>query len=504
MIEHYHLAIEAVPVHIEAGVALLGHLADAGEWGQYMALARRFTHLLPDDPRGHLFLGLGLQETGRSAGADSAFERALARLSPADRRQFEDITMILEKPLRDRYLALDSAARAESMRAFFAAKDPSYLTPTEERRLEHYTRMAWAELKFGSTASGMRGWDSDRGRIWVRYGPPWRWYQCCYGSGSRAIYWSYGEEGPLFVFNKSLTYRRARLSDVANQVAAMLEETGPEIYRPRTITTTHDLPHQLARFRGSSPELTKVEIFAQPPLDSLGAQRGDTIEAGVFLFDVQMNPAWERRHQVGVADRGVGLTYRAELAAGEYRYGLEARLAGPDTLARPLGRSRDRLTVTPFPVGRVSISDLLLADLIRPTAESPARRDDLFIAPSRTLRFEAGQPIHLYFEVYGLPVDSDSLAHYRAELIVEDSTQRNLVRRLARGAQEIFRGGADGTRVTWERVTPAVADAAIDYLSIELPALEPGEYVIRVRVTEPRSGETVEARRRFVIWRDME
>ena len=199
MLAQFRAALEADSMQLEAAARLLGHLADAGAWAEYERLARRLVALLPEDPRPHLFLGLGLHETARDVAADSAFRRALALLPAAERAVFQDIAGLLPRAVGQRYAALDSAGRAEAERVFFASRDPLFLTEAEERRLEHYARLAWAELKFAAPASGLRGWESDRGRIWVRYGRPALQYQCCYGDTARYVYWWYGPRGPVFV-----------------------------------------------------------------------------------------------------------------------------------------------------------------------------------------------------------------------------------------------------------------------------------------------------------------
>ncbi|HEX7091214.1 MAG TPA: GWxTD domain-containing protein [Longimicrobiales bacterium] len=510
MVEHFRLALAADPGHVEAAIHLLGHLADAGEWGEYERVADGLVAAAPEDARAHLFRGLGLHETGRDEAADSAFRRALGLMEPRERAVFDDITLLLPRRLHERYAALDGAGREATARLFFTSTDPLFLTGSEERRLEHYARLAWVELKYGDPERGLRGWETEPGQIWVRYGRPWKWYQCCYGgSGTAAggwtgdnhryVYWSYGPDGPVFVFRRQLTYRHAVLLDPAKQLADELAARSPELYRPRTVTSVHGVPHQLVRFRGSRPELTLVEIHAQPPLDSLGATPGSRLDAGIFLFGPEYEPLWSRRHAVEVGDRPVMLTYRAEVGPGRYRYAIEARVAGPDSVARPAARVREVVEAPGFAGGGVALSDLLLADALVPLVDAPSSRAELRIVPSRTLAFEQGAPVHLYFEVYGLQPDEDGYGSYRAELAVEDSTRRNLVQRIARGARELFRRGAGDQRVSWERTAPVRDGVVMDFLTVDLPALEAGEYVMRVRVREAGSGAAAEAVRRFRV-----
>lgn len=508
MIAHFRLALEADPAHVDAATRLLGHLADAELWREYEETARHLLRYAPTDPRAHLFLGLGLHERGRDGEADRAFARALELLPPAERRVFNDVEPLLRREDRAAYRAADSVARVRVQRVVFTGKDPLFLTPANERRLEHYARLAWAELKFAAPASGLRGWESDRGRIWVRYGAPWRSYQCCYGAAyggqsGRTVYWSYGVEGPLFTFERSLTYRRARFTDPAATLADELEATAPEAYRPRAVTAVHPLPHQVARFRGSGPELTRVEIYAAPPVDSLFAAPGSRVETGIFTFLPDYTPIWERRALADVRESGVSLTYRFELAPGTYRYALEARLMGPDSLPRPAARERASVQAQGFPPGRLALSDLLLAaDTVRPRTPSPVAREELVVAPLRGTDVRAGEPIHLYLEVYGLTPDSGGIGHYRAELAVEDSTSRNVAERLLRAGREVLGRGAPDARVGWERQARVVDDVVPEYLSVEVPRLDPGEYVVRVRVVDARTGEEAERVRRVRVLPD--
>ena len=528
MIQHFTLAYEADSTLVDAAVRLLGHLADASNWDEYTSLAQKLASGAGDDARAQLFLGLGLHESGREDEASVAFERGLSLLPPAERHVFDDVGLLLPAGVREDYADLDSAGRAATQRLVFTSKDPLFLTEAEERRLEHYARLAWAELKFSDPTLGMRGWESERGAIWVRYGRPEKEVQCCYGggpgagimrpaesppdsyrcinppltiaAGTRYLTWSYGENGPNFSFSRRLTYRKALFLEQAKELADALERRAPELYRPRTITSLHSLPHQTVRFRGERPGLTRVEVYAQPPVDSLNARPGDSLHAGVFVFTSEYERLWERRGYALVGARPVALAYAFELPVGEYVYALEARRAGPDTLARPLARERVQVSLAGYPAGRLAVSDLLLATALRPLTDRPARRDDLRIWPSRTLEYPAGAPVGVYFELYGLEPDDEGLASYRVELSVEGAEERNVVERVARGLVELFsRGDDDEPRVSWERTVPVDDDRVVDYMSVEFPRLDVGAYTMRVLITDLGSGETAETTRGFRV-----
>ena len=502
MLGHFDRAVAADPGHAGANTSILSYLADAGDWERYEEAARRFVAHAPDEPRAHLFLGLGLHERGRDAEAEASILRGVALLRPSERRVFEDIAILLPRSERDGYESANGAVRERIEQIVFTAKDPLFLTEVNERRLEHLARLAWAELKYAEPGSGHRGWESDRGEIWIRYGRPWRAVKTDAIWGRRVV-WAYGRTGPVFSFRKQRTRRTAYHTDQSAYFAADLEHEHPESYFPTMVTDFVDVPHQLARFRGSEPGHTRVEIYAEAPVEELEAEIGDTLDTGIFTFLEDYTPIWERRTPARATPGGVALTYRFELTPGWYRYGIEARAAGPEDLPRPAARARSTVATEGFPTGRLGLSDLLLAaDTVRPTVTEPTRREELRIVPLRGDVVRTGSPVHVYFEVYGLAPDSAGLGTYRAELTVEDSTRRNVVERLFRAGRDLIGLGTPETRVRWDRQVPVVDDLVPEYISLEVADLEPGEYTIRVRLTDLATGQAAETARAIRVRRD--
>jgi GWxTD domain-containing protein len=61
--------------------------------------------------------------------------------------------------------------REHFVEQFWARRDPTPGTPVNEFREEHYRRISYANQHF-RTASGTPGWHTDRGRMYIVYGPP--------------------------------------------------------------------------------------------------------------------------------------------------------------------------------------------------------------------------------------------------------------------------------------------------------------------------------------------
>jgi GWxTD domain-containing protein len=82
----------------------------------------------------------------------------------------EDVGYIISNEERKafRSLATDEE-RDQFVEQFWLRRDPTPDTEENEYREEHYRRLAYANEHF---ASGIPGWKTDRGMIYIKYGPP--------------------------------------------------------------------------------------------------------------------------------------------------------------------------------------------------------------------------------------------------------------------------------------------------------------------------------------------
>src|ERR1017187_887002 len=82
----------------------------------------------------------------------------------------EDVSYIISDEEKQAWkrLATDEE-REQFIEQFWLRRDPSPDTVENEYREEHYRRIAYANEHY---ASGIPGWKTDRGRIYITYGPP--------------------------------------------------------------------------------------------------------------------------------------------------------------------------------------------------------------------------------------------------------------------------------------------------------------------------------------------
>jgi GWxTD domain-containing protein len=82
------------------------------------------------------------------------------------------VVYIITAKERDAFLKLEMNEEREMfIQQFWERRDPTPGTPENEFKDEHHRRIAQANLRF-PTATGTAGWRTDRGRIYIVYGPP--------------------------------------------------------------------------------------------------------------------------------------------------------------------------------------------------------------------------------------------------------------------------------------------------------------------------------------------
>ncbi|RMH62187.1 MAG: GWxTD domain-containing protein [Calditrichaeota bacterium] len=77
---------------------------------------------------------------------------------------------ILSSDTLEKYLALDDDAKKKFFERYWKERDPNPATRKNELMDEYYKRVNYANQQF--TGFGTPGWLSDRGRIFIKFGPP--------------------------------------------------------------------------------------------------------------------------------------------------------------------------------------------------------------------------------------------------------------------------------------------------------------------------------------------
>lgn len=92
--------------------------------------------------------------------------------SPWQKWLNEDVVYIISDEEKAAFERLTTdEERQHFVEQFWERRDPTPGTPENEFKEEHYRRIAYANNRF-QTASGTAGWRTDRGHMYIVYGPP--------------------------------------------------------------------------------------------------------------------------------------------------------------------------------------------------------------------------------------------------------------------------------------------------------------------------------------------
>ncbi|MBL8230247.1 MAG: GWxTD domain-containing protein [Bryobacterales bacterium] len=139
-------------------------------------LASRVRRLMDAETQRHSSTGIAIVMLGAVLFAGSAMVYAQPEIpQPYLKWLTEDVVYIIDKAEEAVYRKLTTNEEREMFIVqFWSRRDRTPGTPSEnEFKEEHYRRIAYANQRFGSRGGeAVAGWKTDRGRVYIRLGPP--------------------------------------------------------------------------------------------------------------------------------------------------------------------------------------------------------------------------------------------------------------------------------------------------------------------------------------------
>lgn len=438
--------------------------------------------------------------------AQAAFDRALALLPPDERRAWDDLSLLFdEQPDARAAFAQpedDSTGGQDAARRFWTVEDPRLLTPVSERRLEHFARLAYADLFYGTDTQ--RGWSTDIGRVLVRYGFPERRErvrtdgQSMAGAQRIVERWYY----PDFYFSFDKEFRAD-----AFQFVDYIQSGAQAVFHDRSQQTQYAPPGTAMSFPFAAyafkdgDDATALYVPAAIPVPRrprAGALRYP-LQTGAFLLTptagLVAQTVADATALPPLALRSVGeQTYwltTPTLTAAPGAYTLAVEFEADDASAG--GHERREVTLPDFG-GGLQLSSLVLAERVEErladTALAPGEiaRPGYAVQPLPWDTLAIGQPIRLYVEAYGL---TPGRAYTVETTVTPEGPARGLFRRLFGG------GRPDGVSAAFP-LTAAQPDEG-QAVTLDASTLAPGAYTIRLRLLDPETGASAEQTRTVAL-----
>ena len=518
--DFYKQAIAVNPEFSDAYYRLALIYYEFDNYDEMIQLSESAVKILPDDKNCHLFLGFAYQNVGKFNKAASEYQLAKQLMSPSEKAALESINIILTPEQKKQYDFISDLEKQLLHQTFWTSKDPFYLTEFNERELEHFSRVAYANLRFSKPGKNIEGWQTDQGKVFIRYGKPdFRYRTRPYlgtfvGNGRNPLHhskeiWIY--PGFDFIFedrylsaNYTFAWGNRPGTDYKEVYEDMIEKF-PDYYKLIPDSQFFDVPYDMVAFMGQN-ERTELEYCYSIPVDDLepiGPKKQDfQLLQGIFLFDKSWNPVITSKREILFRpDDLVNLNSKSyynhlmtvELNPGDYYCALEFE----DKRTGKRSRVFREFQVDTFFVHQFQMSDILFATgLEPPNLNVPPSRSDFKIMPNPLRYYRIGQAIVIYFEIYNLARDQAGETHFRIEYrIGKDFQSSSSIKKLLTNIGVMKRSG----EVTAGYEYSGNTDSELQYQSIVLDPNMIGKIIINLRATDLVTGAEAERQETFTV-----
>ena len=433
-------------------------------WDAFHALMQALRTQHPDDKNALLFCGLAAYQIGEFDDSHEYYQHALDLMRVEERELLESIDLLVteeDHASRDTTQTIDALLEREM---FWKRQDPLYLSEFNERKMAHFGRMAYANLRFRRFSDDVEGWQTDMGKTYIKFGRYRRrmtaykatwdskevlnaammefWYyenfefQFC---GTTDDIWNFcggaTVDTPGLVpavgtsaFNVNLnaglprrppsSFARRGLKEASHHTFRKTVQRFVDPYLNRKYT----LPHQIAAFEEQNR--IRVELSYMIPKDRLKEIPGTgkvRFWDGVFFFDRQWNDMYNDRKSriltlpqkpasnAAAQHRNDHLLISRTVSLRQDSYHFSVELL--DQTSGLIGVARDE---NPFVYDKETfrLSDLLVGSDIQAKKALPESRDDLLITPNPVRTFSPSESVFIYLELYDLQRDDFGSTQY--------------------------------------------------------------------------------------------
>ena len=506
-LDYFSRAVAADSSNLRYSRHLYMAYAERKKWPELATVAALRARQFPLDFQAQLALGLAYHRLADETRATHAFDSAFVLMDEGEANRLKNLSRILRPraPKELKGQIGDSAGWAklppsqrdglESM--FWMMSDPLALTQENEFRLEFLSRVVFADFRWTIDEMALRGADTDRGDVYVRYGPP-DFEMTIPGSstddrtrldGGVTLVWDYNNKLTFF-FDLQPGFATGRLSLFDRNYVETLRDAIPVSFANVPAARLLDtIPMRITRFR-SGADSSDAVIAARVPIDSLvRANTRDRVPVDIDLriFDQFVKVRGMESDQLTFArDSGhapLDRNWTRRVGPGINVVRVEALQADSKRGARAMSRL-DPTTNVGF-----GMSDVLLGSKpeLRGGMTQPSRWRDVAITPNAG-SLARGSSIGLLWEMYEL-VPRDGMTTYRVAITVEREDRMgaagfavrvldNLGRAVGRAQQS-----RDRFTIAFDRQGSALP-VLVEYLSLDMTQAPSGGYRLRVEVTD--------------------
>jgi GWxTD domain-containing protein len=492
---------------------------------------KRLEKIYPSDNEVHVYLGLLYYESSQIEKSLKEYQLALS-LMPDSLRQdftFNSVKELIKPIFGEKFEKLPYNELKELINIFWKITDPLYITDYNERLLEHYSRVAYANLRFSIIDKDipgyhlkLAGWKTDRGEIILRYGAPLkkvRFRPQINAGGSTVInmktdvwYYKYFTLGFTDQFsNNNFVYSEVMPGSMyipqfggdSQMLVNYLRKVQYQTYTPKFDGPTIDVPYNIVQFRDNRYNYTDVYVnYALDAPDSLrhGNEFYYKHEWGLFFSDTVFNSIVEKKGWIENinADRKINIAPGNDFLINTLFMSIYPE---PGNIAFELERSIDKGVFTnhsefdpkKFHLNSPDISDVVLASAIKhdTLGSLSLKRKNISLLPNPINTFNAMKPFYVYYELYNFSRDKNGLTSIEQKLILKRKVHSSGISSVINSALSVVGLGKQKEEVTIiTKYQTAEEDPQITF-QLDMHNYLPGDYNITINITDELSGKEI-------------
>jgi len=496
---------------------------DVGKPDKAIPHLQRLVELNPHDQQAHLYLGLMYYRTSNLKGAYEQYKNALILMKPAEQRDFTyySVKELIKPLLGDEIKGFSEIDIKNLIDLYWRIKDPLYLTDYNERLLEHYSRVAYANLRFGVNRADLSGWKSDRGEVYLRYGEPLnriRFRPQINAGGRTSVklktdVWYYNDM--VFGFTDTFFNGKYQFSQPSpgniyqsqyendsytyfNYVKKIRNET----YDPKFEGPKFDVPYSVAQFKNANDNY-RTDLYL-----SYGLKAADSLisgnnfvyhhKVGLFVLDPLFNKISEvidtfsvfpKYRELKINDTTDYIINTVETVANQdsLNFGFEVtRFAD-----KGVSSHHFPIDIKKFKKTNLDISDIVLASDIQKDGEKdyPLRRGKISILPNPTALFTESGKMFIYYELYNLRLHTGA-GEFQQTLTIKKTEEKSGI---FNSVLNIFGMGSDDKEIVLTTTYKVAESNPRIYFQLDMSKYEPGEYSLSLDINDHNSEEKTKA-----------
>ncbi len=477
---------------------------------------QRLIKLNKADKEIHLALGLLYYKTSKLKECFTEYQKALDLMSKEEREDFTfNSVKSLLLPAYDYIMKeMSDYELKEFIDLYWKVSDPLYITDYNERLLEHYSRVAYANLNFSVPSMNIVGWKSNQGEVILRYGEPLNRTRIRPSLGDKVNMktevWDYNgftlgftdmAQSGNFIFAAPAGEKDKTTPQFAGDTQTFMNDLRRgyfTFYEPKYEGQKFKIVYDFLQFKSSElRNHTDLYInYGLNPIDSLVYNGILNVEhdAAFFFFNNNSEEQIKKKEHIkSLGSRNIVSTITHPILytntlhipaiTDSGYYSLEI-LRNVD---KGVSSNRGRIGIKKFSNTRMDISDIILASRVEAGKQTKfsINRNKISILPNPTKQFMKGAPTYIYYEIYNLKKSSSGLTDFEQEVEVKEYTEENRSG-LEKTISDIgkFLGFGKGEEISLSSKYQSAEVNPQIYYQLDLSKAKTGKYFITITIKD--------------------